>query len=180
MARLSAALASLVLCAPMAMAQDGFAVQDLTTLDFDISGFSSGGKGFDALPKTQSLMVACLDCDHTAVVNVTLEAIPPEEADREAQLRSGTLTRDILIEGCKAAENITCFDADIIEMGGAIGWVTRTQSGEDRHLQTYAIFKGSEKLNMQAIAETREEADQIGQEALETILPGIVMGPDKG
>lgn len=176
MYRFSTVLVALSCGASMAAAE-GFAVSDLTQFDVDTSAFISDGKGFDALPKARSLMVACLDCDHTAVVNFSLETVAPTELEVESQLREGTMTKAVLSEGCAAAENITCIDADVVEVGMAVGWMTRTKVGEDRHLQTFAIYLDGQKLNVQAIAETRDEADAIGQAALETVVPEIVMGP---
>lgn len=153
---------------------EGFAVKDLTTIEVDTAAFSTGD--FETLPKTRRLMVACLDCPRTAVVTLELESGDPET---ESNLRDGILTSDILNEDCSAADgDVTCLDVEMIEVGNAIGWRTRTQVGLDRHLQTYELYLDGQKLNVQAIAESRDEADQIGDTAFGTIVPTIVLGTE--
>jgi len=152
---------------------DGFAVSDLTTLDVDTSAFETGV--FETLPKPERLMVACLECTRTVVVTLRLGTSTDPEV--EQNLRDGTMDLGTLKAACAAAQGaVTCVDVEMVQVGNAIGWVTRTQSAEDRHLMTYELYLDGETLDVQAIAETRDEADVVGKTAYDTIVPSIVLG----
>lgn len=166
-------LAGAVLVAGSAQAE-GFAVGDFTKLDVDTAAFQTGD--FETLPNPRRLLVACLDCPRTAIVTLVLAEAEP---DTESNLRKGIMSAEILQEVCdQAAGDVTCIDVKLVEVGDAVGWVTRTQSGDDRYLQTYELYLDGQKLNVQAVAESRDEADDIGSTTFATIVPRIVFGSE--
>lgn len=167
----SGLMAAGLACGSGAAAAEGFAVRDFTALDVDTTAFTSGV--FEALPETDRLMIACLECDRTAVVDLKLATVDPET---EQRLRSGEIAVADMERACSAAATaaITCLDVASADLGKAVGWVTRTRSGSDREIMTYELFLDGDRLTIQAIAETREEADALGTLAYDLLAPRIV------
>ena len=148
----------------------GFLTRDLTTLEVDTAAFTTGE--FEALPEPKRLMIACLECTRTAVVDLKLA---PVDDETETRLRNGETSLADMEAACKAARgDVTCIGVEATKMGPAVGWMTMTRAGGDREVRTYELFLEGERLTIQAIAESREEADTLGLLAFEMLAPQIV------
>lgn len=148
----------------------GFPLRDMAEIQVDPSAFTSGV--FVSLPRKDRLMIACLECDRTAVVGLK---IGPADADTVASLRSGTLTLADMEIACQATQDSpVCLRVEQAVLGPAVGWMTMTRVGTEREIRTYELFLGGERLIIQAIAESRDEADALGRIAFEAIAPQIV------
>jgi hypothetical protein len=160
---------ALALGPAVAAGAEGFATRDLTQVAVDTAAFTSGA--FVALPEPRKLMIACLECSRTAVVNLRLAEAPGET---EENLRTGIMTLADMQAACAAATGVACLGVETAAVGPAVGWMTMTRSGADREIRTYELYLGGERLTIQAIAETREEADALGRTAFDLLAPQIV------
>lgn len=171
LAHLGLAVGCLAFAASGALGQ-GFAVSDMAEVEVDTSLFTSGE--FVALPKQNRLLVACLECKRTSVVELKMTEGGSED---EADLRMGRITFADMQGACQAAQDSpVCLGVETAQLGEAIGWVTMTRVGINREIRTYELFQGGQRLTIQAIAETREEADALGRIAFDHIAPQIIGG----
>lgn len=158
----------LVLLAGGARAE-GFAVDDLGTLDFDAAVLTDGTYAAEAT-EPDRLTILCTDCEGMVAIDVLLG----ESGDgTEGRVRSGETTIERMEALCQARDASCTLEA--LTIGPAIGWV----SVYDGFMagSTAVLFRDGDMLTIRSMADTRERAAANGAAVREALAARIV-GPE--
>ena len=147
-------------------AQDGFATDDLTTLDYDLADYEGGA--FQAKKEAGRTSLICLECTSLTAVDIALG----ETTDgTEERYRSGETTLEHM-EGLCQQRDESCTMAHL-EIGDAVGWRSSYTAGAMAGA-TAVLFENGDMLTIRSIGENHEIADANLDRALDEIAPAII------
>ncbi|OHV12396.1 hypothetical protein BK022_26515 [Methylorubrum extorquens] len=159
------ALVLLCLLSQSAQAQ-GFAVQNLTAVADDAK--RALGDGFSARAEPQRLTLVCLDCPGGPMVDLQLGR---QTDGTEERVRSGETSIAQLETLCRAKSP----DCRLSGLGvaPAVGWISTYPTGKTTGA-TAIVLRGSDRLIIRAVAETREAATRQVETLVQAVAPRIV------
>jgi hypothetical protein len=146
----------------------GFAYSDLTKLPKRV--FLSSGKTFTAKAEPARLTLACLECTELVAIDILLGK---SDDGTEGRIRSGETSIASIEANCQRGDPGCRIEK--IDLGGAIGWVSRT-GAVGLAISTTVLFKDGDRLIIRSVANNIETAVANGKAAREVFGQEIVDG----
>jgi hypothetical protein len=145
---------------------DGFAVQNLTRLKFDVT--KALGAGYISRVDSARLTIGCLSCAGAPAIDVLLGR---QTDGTEERVRAGTTTIAQLDSMCRA-RSASC-RVQGLRVAPAVGWISSYRFGQ-QCANTAVILRGGDLLTIRSVATDSATARRHAEQLIEKLVPLVV------